>query len=434
MSHSARLVDYRNALTTPGARGPVIAAIFARLPIAMIGLSLLLYVQRETGAFGTAGLVSAGVLIGVALGSVVQGRLMDRLGPTRPLIVASSAFTVLATISVLAVEAHAPTWLLILLGLGVGFSQPTVGSASRAMWPRLVPPGSTRQAAYAYEAISMEVFFILGPALAGILLAAPWPGTGVVAGSACMTLGSIWFALTPMQRNYKPDTSERSPDLLGALVSPGMRTVAIAALGFGVTVGLVEVAVPAAATNAGSPSTSGLLLGLFSVSSVIFGVFYASRPWPRDLALRMPVLLGAFGVLIALLAIPGTLLGLAGALLLAGTMITPQSTAHSATIELVAPKGTVTEAFSWVITSVTFGLAVGQSLSGQLVDHVGVWASFVVSAFFGVAIAAVLWLRRGTVREYQRPSRNTGLVSATMVSGVVEVGTDLRTSARTKVE
>ncbi|TDQ04777.1 MFS transporter [Labedaea rhizosphaerae] len=434
MSHSARLADYRAALTTPGARGAVVAAIFARLPIAMIGLSLLLYVQRETGAFATAGLVSAGVLVGVALGSVVQGRLMDRLGPTRPLLVSSSAFVVLATISVLAVEAHAKTWVLVLLALGVGFSQPTVGSASRAMWPRLVPAGSVRQAAYAYEAISMEVFFILGPALAGVLLAAPWPGTGVVAGSACMALGSIWFALTPLQRGHKPDNSERTPDLLGALASPGMRTIAIAALGFGVTVGLVEVAVPAAATHAGSPSMSGLLLGLFSVSSVLFGVFYASHPWPRDLAKRLPVLLGAFSVLIALLAIPSTLLGLAGALLLAGTMITPQSTAHSATIEVVAPKGTVTEAFAWVITSVTFGLAGGQSLSGQLVDHVGVWASFLVSAGFGVVFAVVLWLRRGTIREYQRPSRNTGLVSATMVSGVVEVGTGLRTSARTKLE
>lgn len=434
MSHSARLVDYRTALTTPGARGPVIAAAFARLPIAMIGLSLLLYVQRTTGAFGTAGLVSAGVLIGVALGSVLQGRLMDRLGPTRPLLVASSTFVLLATVSVLAVQARAATWLLVLLALALGFSQPTVGSASRAMWPRLVPPGSVRQAAYAYEAISMEVFFILGPALAGVLLAAPWPGTGVVAGSACMALGSVWFALTGPQRTHRPDTTQRHPDLLGALASPGMRTVALAAMGFGVTVGLVEVAVPAAATKAGSPSVSGLLLALFSVSSVLFGVYYASRPWPRDLALRLPALLGAFSVLVAGLAIPGSLLGLAGALLVAGTMITPQSTAHSASIELVAPAGTVTEAFSWVITAVTFGLAGGQSLSGQLVDHVGVWASFVASACLGLVFALVLWLRRGTVREYQRPSRNTGLVNATMVSGVVEVGTGLRTSARTKLE
>lgn len=434
MSHSARLADYRTALTTPGMRGPVIAAVFARLPIAMIGLSLLLYVQRTTGAFGTAGLVSAGVLIGVALGSVVQGRLMDRLGPTRPLLVASSAFVVLATVTVFAVEARVATWQLVLLALAVGFTEPTVGSASRAMWPRMVPPGSARQAAYAYEAISMEVFFILGPALAGVLIAAPWPPTGVVAGVVCMTAGSIWFALTPLQRTYRPDTSERTPNLLGALASSGMRTVALAAMGFGVTVGMVEVAVPAAATHAGTPSMSGLLLGLFSVSSVLFGVFYATRPWPRDLALRLPALLGVFAILVSLLAIPSTLLGLAGALLLAGTMITPQSTAHSATLELVAPRGTVTEAFSWVITAVTFGLAIGQSLSGQLVDHVGVWAAFLVSAVLGLAFAAVLWLRRGTVREYQPASRKTGLVSATMVSGVVEVGTGLRTSARTKVE
>jgi hypothetical protein len=312
---------------------------------------------------------------------------------------------VLATIAVLAVEARQPTWVLVLLALGVGFSQPTVGSASRAMWPRLLPPGSARQAAYAYEAISMEVFFILGPAVAGVLLAAPWPGTGVVAGSLCMTLGSMWFALTKPQRTHRPNVAEsgRGPSRLGALASPGMRTVALAAMGFGVTVGFVEVAVPAAATEAGSPSVGGLLLGLFSISSVLFGVFYAAHPWPRSLALRLPALMGAFAVLIAVLAIPSSLIGLGAALLLAGTMITPQSTATSATIEVVAPPGTVTEAFAWVITAVTFGLAGGQSLSGQLIDHVGVWASFVASALFGLLFTAVLWARRHTVVQFQPP-------------------------------
>ena len=124
-----------------------------------------------------------------------------------------------------------------------------------------------------------------------------------------------------------------------------MRTVALAAMGFGVTVGLVEVAVPAAATKAGTPSVGGLLLALFSISSVLFGVFYAAHPWPRSLALRLPALMGAFSVLIAVLAIPSSLIGLGAALLLAGTMITPQSTATSATIEVVAPPGTVTETF-----------------------------------------------------------------------------------------
>ena len=50
--------------------------------------------------------------------------------------------------------------------------------ASRALWTRLVPPGPRRDAAFSYEAISLEVFFILGPALAAFLAALPWPGTG----------------------------------------------------------------------------------------------------------------------------------------------------------------------------------------------------------------------------------------------------------------
>src|SRR6185436_16190611 len=104
------------------------------------------------------------------------------------------------------------------------------------------------------------------------------------------------------------------------------------------------------------------------------------RPWPRSLALRMPVLLAGFALLIAPLAIPSGLLGLALLLLVTGMLITPQATAHSAVLELVAPSGTVTEAFGWVITSVTFGLAIGQSTSGVLVEHAGFRWAFLASS------------------------------------------------------
>jgi MFS family permease len=396
MSHSARLSDYRAVLRTPGALVPVLGALLARLPIAMVGLSLLLYVQHETGSFAVAGLVSAGVLIGVATGSVIQGRVMDRFGPTVPLLVTSGLLVVTVTAEVLAIEARAATPLLAALAFGVGLTQPTIGSASRALWTHLIPPGSGRQAAYAYEAISMEVCFILGPALAGVLIAAPWPGTGVVAGSACMILGAVTFSLASVVRGQEL-ISQTHRSLLGALTSTGMRTVALAAFGFGVTIGFVEVAVPAAATRAGHAPVGGLLLAMWSLSSVIFGVAYAMRPWPRRMSLRLPVLLGGFAVLIAPLAIPSNLAWLAVALLLAGILITPQATAHSAAIELVAPRGTVTEAFGWVITAVTLGLALGQSASGWLVEHTGIRASFLVASAAGLAVAALVWLLRGTV-------------------------------------
>ena len=59
----------------------------------------------RTGSFATAGLVSAGVLAGDSLGAVVQGRVMDRLGPTRPLLMAAVLFAVAGRGVVAAVEA-----------------------------------------------------------------------------------------------------------------------------------------------------------------------------------------------------------------------------------------------------------------------------------------------------------------------------------------
>ncbi len=405
MSHSAGFADYRAALTTPGARGPVLAALIGRLPIAMVGLSLLLYVQRTTDSFAIAGLVSAGTLVGVAMGSVAQGRIMDRVGPSRPLLVTAAIFAGFVTAGVFAVEAGAPTPVLIAIGVGIGLFEPMIGAASRAMWTRLTPPGPARNAALAYEAISMEVFFILGPAVSGLLVAAPWAGTGVVIGASAMVLGGVWFALTPTIRRFRPERGEvRGGGFLGALASPGMRTVALAAMGFGVTIGFIEVAVPAAATNAGNAPAGGLLLGIWSISSVVFGLFYGVRPWSRAMNLRLPVLLAGFALLVALLAIPTTLFWLAVALLAAGMLVTPQATTHSAAIELVAPQNTATEAFGWVVTAVTLGLAAGQSISGQLVEHVSVWSSYLAAAVIGLLFAAVVYARRSTVRDAPAPA------------------------------
>ncbi|RSM75563.1 MFS transporter [Kibdelosporangium aridum] len=375
----------------------MIAAVFARLPIAMVGFALLFYVQRTTGSYATAGLVSAGALVGAAVGSVFQGRIMDRLGPSRPLLVTSSAFVVFVTVAVISVESGASTPALVALAVTVGMTQPTVGSASRTLWSRLLPAGRTRQAAYNYDAISIEVFFILGPGLAGLLSALPWAGTGVLISAVTQAVGAIAFALTKTVRAQRPMAVVSGSRLLGPLVSPGMWTVILAVMGFGVVIGFVEVAVPAAATAAGQQAMGGLMLSVWSVSSVIFGVIYGMRPWPRPLHLRLPVLLGVFAILVTFSAIPTTLFWLGATLLIAGAMITPQSTSHSTALEQVAPPSTMTEAFGWVITAVTLGLALGQSVSGYLVEHVSVSSAFVAAAVAGVLFAGLVFVFRGTI-------------------------------------
>ncbi|WP_308257721.1 MFS transporter [Pseudonocardia lacus] len=400
---------YREALTTPGAGVPALFSALGRLPIAMVGLAMLLYVQQVTGSFAMAGLVGAGGLVGVSAGSVVQGRVIDRIGATRPLLVASALFAVAVTALVGAVQAGQGVALLVALAVLTGITQPAVEGAARALWGRLIPAGPVRDAAFTYEAISLEVFFILGPALAALLVAVtPWPGTAVVVAAGVMVAGSVGFALTRPVRTEPARVAGDGPKLglLGAIARPGMRTVALASLGFGMVVGTVEVGVPAVTAQAGSAALGGVLLSAWSVASVLAGVLYSMRPWPRPLHLRMPVLLGAFAVLVAAMSLTGpldSLTALVVAMVAAGALITPQVTAHSLAVDLASPPGTAAEGFGWVVTAATLGLAGGQSAGGAVVEAVGPPAAFVVGGVAGMVVAVVLWARRGTLAPQPRP-------------------------------
>lgn len=411
---SASLADYRVVLTSSGAPGPVLASVVGRLPIAMIGLAMLLYVQRATGSFAAAGLVSAGVLVGEGTGAVLQGRFMDRRGATRPLVLAAMLFGLAIAVLAAAVEADQPLPVLVALAVVAGLVQPALPGASRALWTELVPRGPLRSIAYGYEAISLEVFFILGPAIAAFLMAAPWPGTGLAVAAAAMVVGTVGFALTPAVRarsartahGGSPAAGATSPGLLGALSEPGMRTVALASLGFGLVIGTVEVGVPAATAAAGSAAMGGVLLSAWSVMSVLAGVLYGIRPWPRPLHLRMPVLLGVFAMFVTAMALTGpsgSLAVLVVAMLLAGAVITPQVTAHSMAVDVASPAETATEAFGWVITAATIGIAAGQSVAGVVVEEAGPPAAFLAGGVAGAVLAVVLWLRRSTLATPPAP-------------------------------
>jgi MFS family permease len=398
---------YRAALTVPGARAPALFSALGRLPVAMYALATLLYLQGTTGSFAAAGLVSAGSLMGVALGSVVQGRWVDRLGPTRPLLVVAVLFAAAVAALIVVVEARAPLPVLVGAAVAAGAVQPALPGASRALWGRLIPPGALRAVAYNYEAISMEVFFILGPALAAFLVAAPWPGTGLAVAASASVAGTVGFALTGAVRTARPDVAPRSRlGPLGALARPGVLTVALAGLGFGLVVGGVEVAVPAVALQAGSRVLGGVLISAWSVVSVFAGVLYALRPWPRALPLRLPALLGAFGLLVAAMApagATGSLVALTVVMLVAGVVITPQMTAQSLALELATPPSTATEAFGWVVTAITLGVAAGQSAAGWTFEAAGAPAAFLTSGLAGVVLAVLLWLRRNTLASAPEP-------------------------------
>src|SRR4051794_19728274 len=69
----------------PVARWPLVFSVAGSMPIGMYGLAILLLVRESNGSFAVAGRVVGAFGLANALGAVVQGRLMDRLGQSRVL-------------------------------------------------------------------------------------------------------------------------------------------------------------------------------------------------------------------------------------------------------------------------------------------------------------------------------------------------------------
>src|SRR5690349_1261396 len=88
--HSVALGDgptaYLRLLRHGPAVRPFLAACLARLPMSVGPLGMLLLVEHSRGSYALAGLVTGAYAIGVAVGSPLWGRAMDRTGQRQVLI------------------------------------------------------------------------------------------------------------------------------------------------------------------------------------------------------------------------------------------------------------------------------------------------------------------------------------------------------------
>lgn len=388
-----RTSGYRAVLTAPGALPLVAWSLLGRLAFAMTNLSLLLYVSAATGSYAFAGSMTAVSLIGTAAGAIGQGRLIDRFGPSRPLLVLATAYGPLSLGLIVLVSAQcSPGLPLACVVLAQSATQPLLAVASRAMWPRLVPEESPRRTAYSYETISTEACYLIAPAIATTLAATLWPGTPLALASGVVTTAALGFALAPAARRHRGRESSVVPPtehMRGVLHRRGMLVLLTAAAAFGVGVGFVAVGVPAAASALGVPAAAGLLLAVWSVSSVLGGLAHNRHPWPARPSQRLPLLMASFGLLLCPVFIGG-LYGITAAMILTGLTLAPQLTTQNTLLDsLVAPRQ-VSEAFGWVTTVIALGNAVGQAASGALVESSGHETAFLIGVASVLGFTAVV--------------------------------------------
>ena len=270
----------------------------------------------------------------------------------------------------------------------------------RALWAALVDDPERRQAAYALVAIVFEVAVVTAPVLVAAIVAVVSPAAAVLFAALLGSGSALAFSSTPASRRWRGVAHHTG--WLGPLAAPGMRTLLVALGSMGAAVGVVQVLVPAYADDRGSTAIAGFLLAALSAGSLAGGVVYGARSWPGAPGARLPLLLLALGAGFASLALVDAPVLLAALLLVSGLLLAPTSVVGSTLLDVVVPRGSVTEAFTVMVMGIVAGTAAGNALGGAVVEEGSHVAAALTAGAIPVAGAAFVVLRRGTLATGER--------------------------------
>jgi MFS family permease len=389
---------YSELLKIRRARLPVIGAAIGRLPLGSEPLAVLFLIQAATGSFAAAGVVEAFFSVGAAIGLPLQGRLVDRIGQTPVLLPAAAANAASLVLLVLAADGDASVATLALLGAFAGVSVPSLSACMRSLWGTLADDQQTLQSAYAFDAVVLELAFVVGPLLAAGLAATISPSVAVLAGGLLAFTGTGMFAASHASRAWRPVVGHRH--WAGPLRAPGIWVLGAVSIGFGFANGALVLALTAFGKAHGVTEIVGLFIAIQAVASMIGGIWYGTRHWDSPPWERYPRLVLLLAIGFAPLALVSSVQLMAVLMVFAGLAIAPATAVEYLLIDGVAPRGTSTEALGWVITATVLGSGIGSVVGGAIVNRGHVSLGF-VAAFAGVAVA---WICSALGRPALRPA------------------------------
>ena len=383
---------YRSVLAVSGIPQLFGTALLGRLPQGMSTLAILLIVRAATHSYAAAGLSTGAYALACGCAAPLQGRLVDRLGRARVLVPCAVVQAVTFVVLILCAHRSAGAGVLIALSLVAGALQPALAPSVRALLGEVVHDRSVREAAYALEAVIQELIFITGPLVVAALVAVVSPSAALVASCVACVTGTSLFVVSPLAR--APGRSEHDPERRGRAglrANPALMALMLPMGLMGLSIGAIDIGLPALALHAGSRPSSGLMLALWSVGSLAGGLAAGARSWRLSLATRHRRLLVAAVLctapLIAARTVPEGLIGA----LLAGLTVAPCFSCQYALAGRAAPSGEVTEAFTWISSALVIGVAAGSALGGAAVGGGLAWPFVIASA--AVAVAALAALR-----------------------------------------
>lgn len=403
---------YRALIASPGVARVALPSLIGRLPYGMATLVFILAVQHGTGSYAVAGIATGAHSAITAFTSPWLGRLCDRGHAVAVLRVTGLLYALLLSGMVVALWTHQPVALIIGLAALAGAANPPVGAVTRVVLPGLAPEHV--QTAYAFDAITVELTYVLGPMLIALVTAATNPYAAVVLTALLAAAGSLGLAAAPgLTARYREvrtaslaaaAATEAAVDAgvartaaavkralrAGRLMKLSMVLVLVVGALEAAAYGVMEVAIPKYAADLGAPQAAGAVVAAWSAGSIVGGIWFSGMnpklSQPKLFALLLCLNTVGFGAMLLAFGLPS----LAVILFLGGMVISPTTAVECALVTRIAPAGRSTEAFTWVGTGIYVGFAAGSSISGLLINEGTSLTTIILIATAMVGVGALL--------------------------------------------
>jgi MFS family permease len=392
VSNQMTVEPYRRVLAIRGARPVLLVGVFGRIPVVAMGLTLTLHVVMGMKlGFLQAGLVGAASTGGAAVGAPITGRFVDRHG-LRPIV----AITTAAQLVFWSVAAFLPYWALVGGAFADGVLALPVFTLIRQCLAASVP-APQRRAAYALDAMLVEVSYMVGPAIAvaaSTAIGSNW--TMTIIGLSLVATGTALLVLNPPTRTKDENANSGIAVPRRQWLTPGLLGVFWVTLAATFVLGATELSVVGVLKAESAARWTGLVLSVWSLASLVGGFFYGvlSR------AVSPLLLVGAMAVLTIPVGLIGQWQLLCLALIPSGMLCAPSLSATIDSVSRLVPAAARGEAMGLHATALTLGLAVTGPVTGAIIDDLGARWALVVMSLIGLVLvtaAAPLFRTKETI-------------------------------------
>ena len=391
------------------------ALLFSGQAISVIGdalfpVALAFAVLELSGSPSSLGLVLAAQALPLAAFALVGGVVGDRVSRQRLMLASDLARAATqALAATLLITGVAEIWHLAVLAGVYGAAEAFFRPAAGGLIPRLVPDEHLLQA-NSLIAMSQSLGMVLGPAIAGVLIALFGPGSAIAIDAASFIVSAGCLALMSPRPGARVDTSGETGAAFLEQLREGWREVTsrVWLRSFlGVLGAYHLIALPCvlalgpivAERELDGASSWAVIVAMFGIGSII-GAAVGLRAGPRRPMLACAVAFLGAACQPAIIAGAGSTLAIGAFELLAGICVAFGFTVWETTLGREIPAASLSRvtSFDW-FTSVGL-MPLGYALVGPLADAVGLdTAMFAATAI--VASLAVASLLVRDIRSFE---------------------------------